>query len=105
MELVLGTLWKDLLLAGALGGVGGIGLGLLQEKGLEMPHWHKETGVNFADLGFIADILIGAHSLRAQPAGRGFATGLFCYHCWYRRQRNSQGLCQGHGCQGAGQPG
>ena len=60
MELVLGTLWKDLLLAAALGAVGGMGLGLLQEKGLEMPHWHNETGVNFADLGFISDIFIGA---------------------------------------------
>lgn len=60
MDLVLGTLWKDLLLAAALGAVGGMGLSLLQEKGLEMPHWHTDTGVNFADLGFIADVLIGA---------------------------------------------
>jgi len=60
MELVLGTLWEDLLLAAALGAVGGMGLGLLQDKGLEMPHWHNETGVNFADLGFISDIFIGA---------------------------------------------
>jgi len=60
MEIVLGMLWKDLLLAVVLGAVGGLGLGLLQEKGLEMPHWYTETGVNFADLGFISDVLIGA---------------------------------------------
>ncbi len=60
MEIVLGVLWKDLLLAVVLGAVGGLGLGLLQEKGLEMPHWYTETGVNFADLGFISDVLIGA---------------------------------------------
>lgn len=59
MEVVLGTVWKDLLLAAVLGAVGGLGLGLLQEKGLEMPHWYTETGVNFADLGFISDVLIG----------------------------------------------
>jgi hypothetical protein len=60
MEIVLGALWKDLLLAAVLGAVGGLGLGLLQEKGLEMPHWYTETGVHFADLGFISDLLIGA---------------------------------------------
>jgi hypothetical protein len=62
MELVLGMLWKDLILAAVLGAVGGVGLGLLQEKGFEMPHWYRETetGVSFADLGFISDVLIGA---------------------------------------------
>ena len=47
-------------MAAALGAVGGFGLAMLQEKGLEMPHWDKQTGVKFVDLGFIADILIGA---------------------------------------------
>ena len=60
MDTVLATLWKDIIVAAGLGAVGGFGLSLLQEKGLEMPHWYKETGVHFADLGFIADILIGA---------------------------------------------
>jgi hypothetical protein len=60
MDPVFASLSMDLMVAAGLGAVGGLGLALLQEKGLEMPHWYKETGVNFADLGFIADILIGA---------------------------------------------
>ena len=60
MDPIFSTLWKDLLAAAAFGALGGLGLALLQEKGFEMPHWYKETGVHFADLGFIADILIGA---------------------------------------------
>ena len=60
MDPIFLTLWKDLLAAAAFGALGGFGLALLQEKGIEMPHWYKETGVHFADLGFIADILIGA---------------------------------------------
>ncbi|TKJ29523.1 hypothetical protein CEE39_09090 [bacterium (candidate division B38) B3_B38] len=74
MNTVFATLWKDLLAAAALGVVGGFGLALLQEKGLEMPHWDKQTGVHFADLGFIADVLIGALAAfltytLAQPKG------------------------------------
>lgn len=60
MDPIFTALYKDLIMAAVLGAIGGLGLGLLQEKGLEMPHWYKETGVNFADLGFIADVLIGA---------------------------------------------
>ena len=60
MDPVFAALWRDFAVAAALGAVGGFGLGLLQEKGLEMPHWYKETGVRFADFGFLADILIGA---------------------------------------------
>ena len=60
MDPIFSTLWKDLLAAAGLGAVGGFGLSLLQEKGLEMPHWDKQTGVKFVDLGFIADVLIGA---------------------------------------------
>jgi len=59
MDTVLATLWKDIIVAAGLGAVGGFGLSLLQEKGLEMPHWDKQTGVKFVDLGFIADVLIG----------------------------------------------
>lgn len=57
---VFGTLWIDLVAAIVLGAIGGLGLGLLQEKGLEMPHWYTETSVNFADFGFISDVLVGA---------------------------------------------
>jgi hypothetical protein len=60
MEPVFTTLWKDLVIAALLGAMGGFGLGLLQEKGIEMPHWYKETGVSFVDFGFISDVIIGA---------------------------------------------
>ncbi|TET79482.1 MAG: DUF4257 domain-containing protein [Candidatus Cloacimonadota bacterium] len=52
--------WIDILVAIILGAVGGLGLGLLQEKGLEMPHWHRENSAKFADLGFVADVFIGS---------------------------------------------
>lgn len=57
---VFATLWIDMVVTTAIGAVGGLGLGLLQEKGLEIPHLHREHGINFADFGFIADVLIGA---------------------------------------------
>jgi len=60
MDPIFATLWIDLVVAVLFGAIGGFGLGLLQEKGLEMPHPYTETGVTFVDLGFIADIIIGA---------------------------------------------
>lgn len=60
MNPVFATLSRDLVMAGIFGAIGGFGLSLLQEKGLEMPHLYAETGVTFVDLGFIADVLIGA---------------------------------------------
>jgi len=60
MDPVFTALWIDLVVAAVFGAIGGFGLGLLQERGLEMPHLYSETGVTFADLGFIADVLIGA---------------------------------------------
>lgn len=74
MNSVFATLWIDLPVAFVCGAVGGLGLGLLQEKGLEMPHRYEDTGITFMDLGFIADILVGAlaaiivYALN-QPAG------------------------------------
>jgi hypothetical protein len=60
MDPVFGTLWIDLPLASVFGAIGGFGLGLLQEKGLEMPHTTKDSGVAFMDFGYIADIIVGA---------------------------------------------
>jgi hypothetical protein len=58
---VFASLWIDLGVAAVLGAIGGLGLGLLQENGLEMPHWYTEkTEVMFADLGFLSDVLVGA---------------------------------------------
>lgn len=64
MNGIFGTMWIDLGFAALFGALGGLGLGLLQEKGLEWPrryqHHYKDGIVNFTKLGFIADICIGA---------------------------------------------
>lgn len=64
MNGILGTMWIDLGYAALFGALGGLGLGLLQEKGLEWPrhyqHQYKDDIINFTKLGFIADICIGA---------------------------------------------
>lgn len=59
MNPVFNSLWVDLLAAGLLGALGGLGLGLLQERGLELPHSTQESGIRFIDLGFIGDMLVG----------------------------------------------
>ncbi len=41
------------------GALGGLALGLMQERGLELPSVHRENNRSFYDLGFIADIIIG----------------------------------------------
>jgi hypothetical protein len=57
---IFDSLWKDLLLAAGLGAIGGVALGLLQEKGLEVPYWRKLESVWYMNLGFLGDIGIGA---------------------------------------------
>ena len=59
MNLVFGALWEDLIATVLLGAIGGLSLGLLQEKGLEMPHWYTNINVKFIDMGFFADVFIG----------------------------------------------
>jgi ribose/xylose/arabinose/galactoside ABC-type transport system permease subunit len=59
-ESVFSTLLIDLSVIAIFGALGGFGLGLLQDKGLELPRVDKEDNVRFADLGFIAAIGVGA---------------------------------------------
>jgi hypothetical protein len=40
--------------------LGGVGYGLLQEKGLQIPRLYKDQKLRFLDLGFVASIVIGA---------------------------------------------
>jgi hypothetical protein len=56
----LQALWVDLMAAALFGGLGGFGLGLVQEKGLALPRPVRESGVTFVNLGFLGDVLIGA---------------------------------------------
>jgi len=60
MYSLFADVWIDILVTILLGAIGGLGLGLLQERGLEMPHCHRKQGIKFVDLGFVADMLIGA---------------------------------------------
>jgi hypothetical protein len=57
---VFSSLVVDFAFAALFGILGGFVLGLLQDKGLEMPHFNKESGVTFIDAGFLADVLVGA---------------------------------------------
>src|SRR5579862_2745047 len=57
---VLASLAVDFGMASLFGLLGGFALGLLQDKGLELPHLNKATGVTFLDAGFLADLLVGA---------------------------------------------
>ena len=60
--MMTGQLWIDLMAAALFGGLGGFGLGLVQEKGLALPRPVHESGITFVNLGFIGDMLIGALS-------------------------------------------
>lgn len=60
MEGIFGTMWVDLGPAALFGALGGFGLGLLHEKGLELPRFHKEGKISFIKFGFLADMPIGA---------------------------------------------
>nr|MBN1229824.1 DUF4257 domain-containing protein [Anaerolineae bacterium] len=69
IEPLMDTIWLDLLIAALFGLAGGFGLGLLQENGIELPRTCKkivkqegeENKVTFyLDLGFLADMLVGA---------------------------------------------
>jgi hypothetical protein len=60
MNPLYGSLWNDLGWASVLGMVGGFAFGLLQEKGLAFPNLSADNGTTFLNLGFIADILVGA---------------------------------------------
>jgi len=57
---VFSSLAVDFGLAILFGGLGGFILGLLQDKGLEVPHFNKADGVTFIDAGFLADIIVGS---------------------------------------------
>ena len=41
MNPVFASLRIDMFVAAGFGAVGGIGIGLLQKKGFEMPHWYR----------------------------------------------------------------
>lgn len=69
MEPQFGSLWIDLLIVAICGLAGGFGLGLLQENGFEVPRVRKVTEKKdevekkttyYFDLGFLADMLVGA---------------------------------------------
>lgn len=60
MDWAFGSFEADLLWAVLFGALGGLGFGLLQEKGLEMPHLNSDGGARFIDLGFISYIIVGA---------------------------------------------
>jgi Protein of unknown function (DUF4257) len=57
---VLSSFTADITFAILFGILGGFMLGLLQDKGLEMPHLSKTSGVTFVDAGFLADMFVGA---------------------------------------------
>jgi len=57
---VFGSAAQDILWAAVLGSLGGLGLQLLQEKGLELPHLNVEDDITFWNVGFVAPILVGA---------------------------------------------
>lgn len=58
--MMTGQLWVDLMAAALFGGLGGFGLGLVQEKGLALPRPYRESEATFINLGFLGDVLIGA---------------------------------------------
>jgi hypothetical protein len=69
MESIFSTLWIDLLVVAVCGLSGGFGLGLLQESGIELPRTRKKTELRngqevtvstYFDMGFLADMLVGA---------------------------------------------
>jgi len=59
-EYVFGTWLKDVAGVLTFGAAGGLALGLMQDKGLELPSIVSENGKKFLDPGFFADIGIGA---------------------------------------------
>jgi hypothetical protein len=52
--------WSSLALAFFFGALGGLGFGLLQDKGLEIPSIVVENNKRFWDAGFFGEVLIGA---------------------------------------------
>lgn len=60
MKGVMVTMFQDFLAAAFFGALGGLGLGFLQNKGLEIPHISKEDEGRLIRLGFLHDVLIGA---------------------------------------------
>jgi hypothetical protein len=67
--MVFGSVWIDIIVVAICGVVGGFGLGLLQERGIELPHGRgtidksdkdKDRRVNFYDFGFLSEMLVGA---------------------------------------------
>lgn len=66
MQPLFSSLVVDVLYAAICGLLGGFGLGLLQEKGIEMPHRRSALGEGetaptaYLDFGFVADMFIGA---------------------------------------------
>ena len=60
MNPVFGGLWWDILYAALIGLAGGLAFGLLQDKGLALPHKTVDGGVTFLNFGFLSDMVVGA---------------------------------------------
>lgn len=66
MEPLLGSLGLDIVVVVACGLLGGFGLGLLHENGIELPHRrsmledNNATPTPYLDFGFLADMFTGA---------------------------------------------
>lgn|SRR5574341_1034255 len=69
MQVLFGSLWADLVAAVLSGLIGGLGLGFLQEHGIEVPRRRSKVETvggtqssvtYYLDLGFLADMGVGA---------------------------------------------
>lgn len=93
---VFGSHTYGLMLAALFGAIGGLALGLMQEKGLEAPHFNKATGITFFDLGFLADVLVGALAAMLTYAANPPSEGLRLFSATLTAGIGGSGILKGY---------